>query len=151
MFQSTHPHGVRLRSATLSTLSILVSIHAPTRGATFPSHIFEWANMFQSTHPHGVRQGNLETKEVISNVSIHAPTRGATRQIWDKVRLFWVSIHAPTRGATSLDGVAGAACWFQSTHPHGVRHLYYQTFATMRVFQSTHPHGVRQFYGVLSL
>ncbi len=79
-FQSTHPHGVRLaRPVTLYTLQWGdVSIHAPTRGATF------WyrrgrrgygcfnprthtgcdglagigsivASQFQSTHPHGVR------------------------------------------------------------------------------------------------
>ena len=35
LFQSTHPHGVRHISKTISTRYIVVSIHAPTRGATF--------------------------------------------------------------------------------------------------------------------
>ena len=122
VFQSTHPHGVRLRS---------------TAG-------FWSALAFQSTHPHGVRQPpswprswircfNPRTHtgcdahafrltDVIS-VSIHAPTRGATIQSrshhsrhasfnprthtgCDLVALETfpvnvpVSIHAPTRGAT---------------------------------------------------
>ena len=34
---------------------------------------------------------------------------------------------------------------FQSTHPHGVRHLRIQQAATEHWFQSTHPHGVRHF------
>lgn len=34
MFQSTHPHGVRLRSANIIYICGNVSIHAPTRGAT---------------------------------------------------------------------------------------------------------------------
>ena len=55
-FQSTHPRGVRL-SALCSTLrDQLVSIHAPTRGATFsvcPTR--STTSRFQSTHPRGVR------------------------------------------------------------------------------------------------
>ena len=33
-FQSTHPHGVRLANAYNTNYNVLVSIHAPTRGAT---------------------------------------------------------------------------------------------------------------------
>ena len=32
---------------------------------------------------------------------------------------------------------------FQSTHPHGVRHVGPESFKLTTVFQSTHPHGVR--------
>ena len=98
-FQSTHPHGVRPLLRTLPT-ETLVSIHAPTRGATFnPVDSYnKWA------------------------VSIHAPTRGATA-LWYSVYIgVSVSIHAPTRGATlawstDIDFLYA----FQSTHPHGVR------------------------------
>ena len=78
VFQSTHPHGVRLynlvytkgvitvsihaptRGATKSTngydKAITVSIHAPTRGATdCPLAESVFPEEFQSTHPHGVR------------------------------------------------------------------------------------------------
>ena len=32
---------------------------------------------------------------------------------------------------------------FQSTHPHGVRQVYFTIFLSFISFQSTHPHGVR--------
>ena len=77
-FQSTHPHGVRPRFLFCSLQSSLVSIHAPTRGATqFEYFLFACLSVsihaptrgathldqrernqqeqFQSTHPHGVR------------------------------------------------------------------------------------------------
>ena len=57
----------------------LISIHAPTRGATFD---------------------NLEIRK-ISDISIHAPTRGATRENMKNLSECKISIHAPTRGATS--------------------------------------------------
>ena len=55
-FQSTHPHGVRLGVDRHNPRIIIISIHAPTWGATalyFDSkaQVFK----FQSTHPHGVR------------------------------------------------------------------------------------------------
>ena len=55
-----------------------ISIHAPTRGATF--------------HP---RYPNLPRE-----ISIHAPTRGATSTTPEDPTVFPISIHAPTRGAT---------------------------------------------------
>ena len=76
-----------------------VSIHAPTRGATFVAG---------------------EMLAVIA-VSIHAPTRGAT-QPKDVILIFTiVSIHAPTRGATRASVVLRTWTRFQSTHPRGVR------------------------------
>ena len=146
MFQSTHPHGVRLR----------------LQGE--PHHDLS----FQSTHPHGVRPSYIEAQTVHSSVvSIHAPTRGATlcnpsylaacccfnprthtgcddKNLPHVYRHQVVSIHAPTRGAT-------AYIWryclriplFQSTHPHGVRHQNPYYSLCQKEFQSTHPHGVR--------
>ena len=56
-FQSTHPHGVRRRRFRYHDQYRLVSIHAPTRGATFfPVKITFPISKFQSTHPHGVRR-----------------------------------------------------------------------------------------------
>ena len=99
-FQSTHPHGVRHASATMSGSGAL----------------------FQSTHPHGVRHIANAYKAYADGVSIHAPTWGATvlgRPVELLVRCFnprthmgcdgmeqnsteyfHVSIHAPTWGAT---------------------------------------------------
>ena len=78
----------------------MISIHAPTRGATLISVY-------------------VNTK---ISISIHAPTRGATRLIHAKFIITNISIHAPTRGAT----VHLSRClWiiiFQSTLPREERH-----------------------------
>ena len=79
----------------------LVSIHAPTRGATL-EHIF-------------ANNGVL--------VSIHAPTRGATFEDIIAFGLNGVSIHAPTRGATDIHLLIIVQKEFQFTHPRGVRLL----------------------------
>ena len=101
----------------------MVSIHAPTRGATLSNKacIVELTE-FQSTHPHGVRQILENIKDEIIEVSIHAPTRGATLSNYTIVLVLA----------------------FQSTHPHGVR--LENTYLSKKddLFQSTHPHGVRQ-------
>ena len=85
----------------LQLLSTVISIHAPTRGATWQT------NEMQKSH----------------KISIHAPTRGATKQYRAKTNVnakfqstlprgerlpvqinilpaLFISIHAPTRGAT---------------------------------------------------
>ena len=101
-----------------------VSIHAPTRGATLAGKQDTKAPEFQSTHPHGVRRlGCSDTSRTIK-VSIHAPTRGATPGVFRVTNKFQVSIHAPTRGATLLYTRHNPGdVLFQSTHPHGVRHI----------------------------
>ena len=56
LFQSTHPHGVRLQNPLIHPFHLSVSIHAPARGATVC----------------------LFTDRLNFKVSIHAPARGAT-------------------------------------------------------------------------
>ena len=102
-FQSTHPRGVRPPGPSLTAALPLcfnprthegcdsyslvesyfsiVSIHAPTRGATFMLVPLVVVSLFQSTHPRGVRLADLVLLAV-SDVSIHAPTRGATPSRW---------------------------------------------------------------------
>ena len=80
----------------------MVSIHAPTRGATHHSSTLGLReSRFQFTHPRGVRllSGSLSICRWC--VSIHAPTRGATIALLDQLHTGEVSIHAPTRGATA--------------------------------------------------
>jgi len=101
MFQSTHPHGVRPVESSSYGKTPRVSIHAPARGATFEA---------------------MTGREVI-NVSIHAPARGATWLTGKLVPVLYVSIHAPARGATQMGQRMKAVDQFQSTHPHGVRHI----------------------------
>ena len=102
---------------------ICVSIHAPTRGATFQILPILSALRFQSTHPRGVRQPPPDLTKTVSFVSIHAPTRGATA-VSNVLKLCsYVSIHAPTRGAT-WQQLSDISCErFQSTHPRGVRQV----------------------------
>ena len=122
MFQSTHPRGVRRCNIDQAQLSRIVSIHAPTGGATWCAHLPPFgqqvsihaptggatlqirgasvAYMFQSTHPRGVRLKDLGDPDIVSFVSIHAPTGGATE--------------------TEIS-VNSILLMFQSTHPRGVR------------------------------
>ena len=101
MFQSTHPHRVRLYQGVCLTAVKSVSIHAPTQGAT------PW------------EYGTFKSRWV----SIHAPTQGATLIVMDYKNNIQVSIHAPTQGATCKRAVTLSRKEFQSTHPHRVRHF----------------------------
>ena len=146
-FQSTHPHGVRRHTKTIINKGIksfnprthtgcdksfsaaqaflLVSIHAPTRGATaqgvresngqgvsihaptrgateyiLPGTIPPLA--FQSTHPHGVRLSAPLAVPLPLTVSIHAPTRGATTPEWAGMSTVTASFNPRTH--TGCDG-----------------------------------------------
>ena len=188
-FQSTHPHGVRparridargkgrfnprthtgcdQRAHRKTIAPIIVSIHAPTRGAT---HQFSSTQKVTIVSIHAPTRGATQAGGLVfcvGAVSIHAPTRGATafapryttqqrfqsthphgvrhRPPRRKHKQCYVSIHAPTRGATSLTVKPKAFIKFQSTHPHGVRLALVISCALLVKFQSTHPHGVRLF------
>ncbi len=80
MFQSTRPCGARPQAAIVLCDEILVSIHAPVRGATIEK----------------------SGKGRITYVSIHAPVRGATLELQEEGVKIPVSIHAPVRGATAV-------------------------------------------------
>ena len=127
MFQSTHPHGVR-------QLTIKNSDYDKT---------------FQSTHPHGVRLALHLLYVWVRFVSIHAPTRGATRAagIHDAGESgFNPRTHT---GCDNLNLESGGTFPFQSTHPHGVRHILLHGASSSSKFQSTHPHGVRRYIPLL--
>ena len=100
LFQSTHPHGVRLYMQIAIIALINVSIHAPARGATEGRTPNLSIDLFQSTHPHGVRRLEGESMAEPWKVSIHAPARGATFAPGAAALHSPVSIHAPARGAT---------------------------------------------------
>ena len=185
-FQSTHPRGVRLSiSLSIHHSSSFnprthegcdydycaslqpsnVSIHAPTRGATFSSRVRQ---QFTQVSIHAPTRG--ATKEIQNSndwsfVSIHAPTRGATsiavhilyvigfnprtHEGCDLIKLnnclyIYVSIHAPTRGATLQFLIFPQFTKFQSTHPRGVRLYNSCDWLNFGKFQSTHPRGVRR-------
>ena len=124
MFQSTHPHGVRQSLRPSATLFHVVSIHAPTRGAT--SH--------DCYSPFSVSCFNPRTHTGCDLVVLTSSNN-----------LIIVSIHAPTRGATLCNPsyLAACCCFNPRTHT-GCDSSASAKEKEPRVFQSTHPHGVRQ-------
>ena len=123
-FQSTLPRGERQKCLDCFSGQVVISIHAPARGAT---------------HPPDHDSGDVE-------ISIHAPARGATKRFsvfsWSsrfqstlprgerpeakglKVYLCLISIHAPARGATKIDAESKRRIGFQSTLPRGERQQF---------------------------
>ena len=101
----------------------MISIHAPTKGATSAASIIAFGCEFQSTHPRRVRLKIFQNQVYhyifqsthprrvrhlqkrfgakTPNISIHAPTKGATDKGRDYYYQDKISIHAPTKGATS--------------------------------------------------
>ena len=149
----------------------IISIHAPTRGATQcggdTAHEYIYFNprshkgsdyncrhsfgsgdgVFQSTLPQGERHLTFKIKPAISCISIHAPTRGATEWLGEQFISDAISIHAPTRGATSF-GFCTRPIHPISIHAptRGATHHALLWFINIQ-FQSTLPQGERQqFY-----
>ena len=102
----------------------MVSIHAPTRGATYTN-------------------GQTSSRFTGFNPRTHTGCDALRSRTWHASRP--VSIHAPTRGATWLWYNDMDKLMFQSTHPHGVRHTEQTSQPQWGEFQSTHPHGVRLY------
>ena len=121
-FQSTHPHGVRLTREQ-------IGIAAQEFQSTHPHgvrHHSVWVLClqirFQSTHPHGVRLKPLPPSH-FSQVSIHAPAWGATSYYSKRWRI--LCFNPRTRmGCDTFWRYAANCGAFQSTHPHGVRHIF---------------------------
>ena len=134
-----------------SNHTILVSIHAPTRGAT---RVSPARRSCQRVSIHAPTRGATLICIVHfagTLVSIHAPTRGATYNASTAAKFFKVSIHAPTRGATQLWKYFNTQVLFQSTHPRGVRLGILAHLLSGLVFQSTHPRGVRHLKEIILL
>ena len=119
---------------------VVVSIHAPTQGATFTlsPNFDKPVKLNPRTHAGCDAQ---RTRAARSRVSIHAPTQGAPPD----------SARACTRGCFNPRTHAGCdwrhslclALGFQSTHPRRVRRGYLRDKRPKLVFQSTHPRRVR--------
>ena len=120
-FQSTHPRRVRLVRFIPLFRNFSVSIHAPTKGATW--HSYPEGRQVQVSIHAPTKGATLYIPSLFQNpvVSIHAPTKGATMSepIGKVMKL--VSIHAPTKGATSTTAPHTRSLVFQSTHPRRVR------------------------------
>ena len=120
-FQSTLPQGERLFPDGRSGRISLISIHAPTRGATagaVPVGRHGDISIHAPTRGATTVQRKGGDKGAIS---IHAPTRGATRLTERNPYWMGISIHAPTRGATGPYLWSQPGLKFQSTLPQGER------------------------------
>ena len=121
-FQSTHLQEVRHGPSHARGGIPIVSIHAPTRGATQTKQTSRRTILFQSTHLQEVRLKRAASILQYMYVSIHAPTRGATEVLRCLFSIVTVSIHAPTRGATDVGKFrCDFTVLFQSTHLQEVR------------------------------
>ena len=93
-------HVGRDISFHLVNLSLHVSIHAPTWGATACT----WGGLldfcFNPRAHVGRDVDEFWQRYIVGDVSIHAPTWGATSTVVHLAKHLWVSIHAPTWGAT---------------------------------------------------
>ncbi len=85
-------------------LAMPISIHAPTRGATPVEAAFTPAEIFQSTLPRGERQSGSKNYLQNNRISIHAPTRGATYPLPVHRTYRQISIHAPDFNPRSHEG-----------------------------------------------
>ena len=145
-FQSTLPQGERHLLINQTAVSGIISIHAPTRGATLswrqtPFHL----RISIHAPTRGATNCQLRGGQLLA-ISIHAPTRGATVTILQAHRGEKISIHAPTRGATPKGrGQHQKTFGFQSTLPQGERRISLSKLSTqLHSFQSTLPQGERR-------
>ena len=92
--------GATMRAANCVIGTGIVSIHAPTRGATARRSLpcLPVKGFNPRTHTGCDVPRSFGRNQLI--VSIHAPTRGATLTTTKARVQTHVSIHAPTRGAT---------------------------------------------------
>ena len=101
LFQSTLPREERHNTTGWQGTGEIISIHAPTRGATI--RITVGLLITQNFNPRSHERSDLK-KSVddgdMMSISIHAPTRGATPSEGACSSTICISIHAPTRGAT---------------------------------------------------
>ena len=81
IFQSTLPREERQNTLSPTASEILISIHAPTRGATATAT--RYVNVCLYFNPRSHERSDSKAFEYCSayRISIHAPTRGATNCI----------------------------------------------------------------------
>ena len=101
----------------------VISIHAPTRGATLGQ--INLSEPHTDFNPRSHEGSDLECQKSWEpknyfNPRSHEGSDGCS-DIADQVD--YISIHAPTRGATALIAIGVALYKFQSTLPRGERHF----------------------------
>ena len=138
----------------------IISIHAPTRGATPYGLLTANVRLFQSTLLQEERPVLVKRSHTIHQISIHAPTRGATAYVrktglgrdisihaptrgatWEDDFLWWyikhISIHAPTRGATQNQPFIFSILSISIHAPTRGATISFAVGSTLSIFQST--------------
>ena len=125
----------------------LISIHAPTRGATTVTCSVQCS--VYNFNPRSHERSDFKGYEFSANsysISIHAPTRGATIPLQSISAITLISIHAPTRGATlKSQRKSSISQRFQSTLPREERHADDFKAVIKQLFQSTLPREERPY------
>ena len=95
---------------------MIISIHAPPRGATrLVRRMGQRCGKFQFTPLREGRRAVIRGVNSPHLISIHAPPRGATGDASRQIAGIVISIHAPPRGATSMFCLITSAMIFQFT------------------------------------
>ena len=122
-FQSTHPRGVRHLMSKGLGKSFVISIHAPTWGATLSVLVLLSYTVFQSTHPRGVRH-KLLSKLIDKwnfNPRTHVGCDDWIKRFRTRLSHFNPRTHV---GCDYDDWYRDSRIQFQSTHPRGVRRKF---------------------------
>ena len=119
IFQSTLPRGERRPDPDDLPLFSGISIHAPTRGATYngAKYFIHCADFNPRSHEGSDKAISCKNKRKCK-ISIHAPTRGATDINLSGIVATEISIHAPTRGATSCADKHSACSFYFNPRSH---------------------------------
>ena len=150
-FQSTLPRRERLTFFTFLPLVVVISIHAPTKGATnqtlltiiyisnfnprshegsdiFQNLRFSSSILFQSTLPRRERHRLADMAVTLVKISIHAPTKGATKSylLLHQLHLRFQST-LPRRERLITNCCVCGLYLFQSTLPRRERHFRHRT------------------------
>ena len=127
----------------------LISIHAPTRGATHNAGTVGTAKEFQYTLPREERPYPSCLRPLFFYFNPRSHERSDQEHICLIHLLYLISIHAPTRGATVIMVLLLLLKIFQSTLPREERHAILTTAFLIFEFQSTLPREERLSAGIL--
>ena len=121
-----------------------ISIHAPTRGATYAQSATENVDVYFNPRSH--EGSDLRQSASTCQKSFQSTLPRGERQAADSIqaRKGIISIHAPTRGATKqYRAKTNVNAKFQSTLPRGERQISTYPVLWRQKFQSTLPRGER--------
>ena len=129
-----------------SIVHILISIHAPARGATNPHEINLQSSFdFNPRSREGSDADVLFCVSILETISIHAPARGATAKSVGSLKAVVISIHAPARGATLFTNSFQISTFdFNPRSREGSDKRERLITDEVQAFQSTLPRGERR-------